>query len=159
MNRGESIDRYLKKVTNFCHGECMGCPAHPICDWDYETGEGNREECFQTIVNNTNGIVYITGLIDSENAFQAEVSRLENIGFDVIDSCTILNEYENLINQPTEAWYSAVQTCCAAMLGCDRVLFVGQWQDSDQAKIEHKIAELVHMPIHHNIDEITRLVK
>ena len=74
-------------------------------------------------------------------AFYAEAARLEALGWDVVNPATI--------NPDTSlSWLECMRTDIAALVFCDAIQLLPDWESSKGATLEHHIAERLGLTIY-----------
>ena len=100
--------------------------------------------------------IYIAGKVTGETIegctlkFRSAQLRLEFRGFIAVNPIEVVNDWQT-------PWRPAMQKCIAALMDCDAILLLPDWQDSQGAKLEAKIAEAFQLHIFHSIEELQAL--
>jgi hypothetical protein len=58
----------------------------------------------------------------------------------------VINPME-LIKDPKTEWNSAMKICIRELLQCDALLLLDNWKESEGAKLEHQLAQILSIPI------------
>ena len=90
--------------------------------------------------------IYIAGKVTGEpievcsQKFAEAQQFYEKLGFEVVNPIKLVNDF----NTP---WKEAMEICLAALIKCDAVVLLNDWEDSKGAKIERQLAEDLDMLI------------
>lgn len=87
------------------------------------------------------GKVTDTNMIECINKFGIVKKELEAKGYEVVNPLEVVGD-------SNAKWIPAMKQCLMAMLGCDEIYLLSDWQDSKGAKIEQAIAYNLKMPMH-----------
>jgi nucleoside 2-deoxyribosyltransferase len=74
--------------------------------------------------------------------FNDAKSKLETYGFEVINPLEIVKEKADGFDSD---WQTAMRFCIAAMMTADAVYLLKDWQDSNGARIEKQIADMLNI--------------
>ncbi len=90
----------------------------------------------------------MTGLPDLNfPAFHAEAARLRELGWDVVNPAEI-NQDKHL------SWKQCMRTDIAALVFCDAIQMLPNWEQSEGATLEHHIAERLGLTIYLPVVEV-----
>jgi hypothetical protein len=90
--------------------------------------------------------IYIAGKVtglpfeEVKKKFAEAQESLEAIGHEAVNPIT-------LVNDANCEWEVAMKICLKAMLDCDAIMLLDDWEDSTGAKIEMKLADSVGIDI------------
>ena len=88
--------------------------------------------------------VYIAGKVTGEPKHQCALKfamaekALAKKGFVVVNPL-------NVVRDPHVPWYLAMRMCIAALMTCDAIHLLSDWQESNGASVEKDIALLVNL--------------
>lgn len=96
--------------------------------------------------------VYISGPITgkpdlNKNAFHVAQIELEGKGFQVFNPHSVPAPEHPEGLTPKALWQYYMKHCIRAMMECDELYMLADWQNSSGAVWEHRIAEMLGMPI------------
>lgn len=91
--------------------------------------------------------IYIAGRVTGlpknkviKKFFEAQ-QELEKLGFEVINPIRVVNNWKT-------PWNTAMKQCIVALLDCDAVYMLSDWEKSKGAKVEYNIALSLQIPIY-----------
>ena len=90
--------------------------------------------------------IYIAGKVTNEPfvetaaKFKEAQTTLERLGFEAVNPIEV-------VNNTNESWESAMKICLKAMLECDGIILLPDWQFSYGARIERQLADDLDMTI------------
>jgi len=90
--------------------------------------------------------IYIAGpitdydLSERKRKFDFNQSLLEVLGFEVVNPMALPHDHD-------KTWHSYMRECIAALVTCDSVLFLKDWQKSSGAQLEYHIADALDLTI------------
>ena len=83
----------------------------------------------------------VTGNVDYFLDFSYVEDRLRFYGYEPVNPVTLIDIVDD------EPWESAMKIAITAMLGCDGVALLSNWQDSKGAKIEASLAAQIGIEV------------
>lgn len=90
--------------------------------------------------------IYISGKISNLPLHQVTMKfglaqkEIEAFGFEVINPIEVVNDIKT-------TWENAIRKCIAALMQCDAIVMLNDWDQSPGAIIERKLAEDINMLI------------
>lgn len=96
--------------------------------------------------------IYIAGKVTGEPKhtcalkFATAQKELEKRGYEVVNPITVVNDFN-------ADWQTAMRKCIIALMDCQGIYFLPDWQDSQGAKVEYKLAETVGIEIVNLVSE------
>lgn len=96
--------------------------------------------------------VYIAGKVTGEPKhscalkFAMAKKELEKRGFEVVNPIEVVGDFN-------ADWETAMQKCIKALMDCEGIYMLPDWQDSTGAKLEYNLAETVGIKIVNLITE------
>lgn len=83
--------------------------------------------------------IYIAGKVSGESVaactmkFGTAQKELESLGFEVVNPLQLVNNWKS-------TWHDAMKKCIIALIDCDAVVLLPDWEQSIGAKIECQLA-------------------
>lgn len=90
--------------------------------------------------------IYIAGKVTGEPIaectmkFGTAQKAIEALGYEVVNPLEVVGDW-------TTPWNVAMKKCIAALMGCDAIVLLADWQKSTGATIENNIATQLEIPI------------
>ncbi len=98
--------------------------------------------------------IYIAGKVSGEPIatctmkFGSMQKKLETLGYQAVNPLEVVGTWQ-------VTWHQAMKSCIKALVDCDAVLALDDYDKSQGAKIELDIAEDLGIPVFFSIDELT----
>jgi len=115
----------------------------------------NKENNKKSPLGGLGDRIYIAGKVSGEKIHKVTMKfgkaqkELEALGYEAINPLEVVNDWK-------ATWREAMNKCIKALVDCDALLVLPDYQNSKGAMIERMLAELLEMTVYENIKEIPK---
>lgn len=102
--------------------------------------------------------IYIAGKVSGEKIHEVTMKfgkaqkELEALGYEAINPLAVVNDWHT-------TWRNAMTKCIKALVECNRMYVLPDYQKSKGAMIERMIAELLEMKVYENLKDVPNFKK